>query len=80
MEQRWYDIDGKIPKNSKINLTQCQFLLHKSTELGANPGHGGQMPTSNHLEYDTAFSVDNLENIHRTKRSVFVRVLNEYSI
>jgi hypothetical protein len=43
-------------RNLKKNLSQCQFVYHKSDidDCGANPGLRGERPATNRLSHDTA--------------------------
>jgi hypothetical protein len=53
MEHRWNEIDRGKPKCSGKNLSQCQFVHHKShwTDPGSNPGLRGGRPASTRLSH-----------------------------
>jgi len=55
MEHQWNDTDGK-PKYSDKNLSQCQFVHHKShmDPLAYNLGLWGERTATNHLSHGMA--------------------------
>jgi hypothetical protein len=57
-ERRWNDIDRRKPKNSEKNLSQCQFVHHKSHMdwPGSEPGLRVERPLTNRLSHGTAYN------------------------
>jgi hypothetical protein len=59
MEQWWNDIDSGKPNNLGKDLSQCQFVHHRShwTDLGLNPSYRNEKLVTNHLSYGMATGV-----------------------
>jgi hypothetical protein len=56
IEHRWNEIDREKPKYSRKNLSQCQFVHHKSHMdwPGIEPSLRGERPATNRLSHGTA--------------------------
>jgi hypothetical protein len=61
MKQQWNDTDRRKLKYSKKNVSQCHFVHHKphTDWPGYKPGHHGDNPATNCLNYGKVISINN---------------------
>jgi hypothetical protein len=68
---RWNDIDRGKPKDSEKNLSQCNFVHHKSQwiDQGANQGRRGERPATNLLSSNSKGMPKNLQRSYSMQTS-----------